>query len=380
MGKKTGAELKYGTAEEAGMSQERLDIAKHLTKKWIDQDILNSAVILAARYGVIVLHESFGKLTYEPDSPLAGLDTLYLMASLTKPVTATTLMCLVEDGLVGICHPVVDYIPEFIGEGKNKVLIKHLLTHTSGIGGGDVYKHIESKRGKVEIPHCEPTQHPQLNEDFFLMYDAPLSYATGKEMQYDGWNYSLIGEIIRRVSGKSLGDFTKERVFDKLGMKDSYYGIPSDNRRNRVAKASTKLVPTEWNEDLLPNGRVGLVSTVMDMAIFTQMFLNKGAYGDEKVLCPSSVYEIPGIGARYGEEFFSEANWSYGWSMSRYWFDEGSMHSPKSFGHGGWGTVYLWGDPEYDLVGAFFATSNNAERSYREHGLFVNVVMSAIDD
>ena len=56
------------------------------------------------------------------------------------------------------------------------------------------------------------------------------------------------------------------------------------------------------------------------------------------------------------------------------------MHSPKAFGHGGWGAVYLWGDPEYDLVGAFFAASNNAERGYREHGLFVNVVMSAIDD
>jgi serine-type D-Ala-D-Ala carboxypeptidase len=359
MSKKTGTPLRYGTTEEAGMLPERLQVAKDITQKWVDQGTLNSVVALVARHGVIVLHDAFGKVTYEQDSPPAELNTLYGLASLTKPVAASALMCLVEDGLVGLNHPVVDYIPEFVGEGKDKVLIKQLLTHTSGIADEDVGKHIESKKGKVEIPPCEPTQHPQFNEAFFLMYDVPLSYLTGKEMQYSGWGYNVIGEIIRRVSGKLLDDFAKERIFNKLGMKDSDYKTPA--------------------------GAGGLHSTAMDMAIFMQMFLNKGIYGENRILCPSSVYEmthnqIPGIGAKYGDEFFPEANWCYGWAMSRQWFDEGVMHSSKAFGHGGWGTTYLWGDPDYDLVGAFFAVSNNLEKGYREHGLFVNVVMSAIND
>ncbi|HGJ65742.1 TPA: class A beta-lactamase-related serine hydrolase [bacterium] len=385
MSRKIGTELRYGTAEEAGMLQERLDIAKNLTKKWVDQDILNSAVHLVARHGIIVLHEAFGKVTYEPDSSLAELDTIYLMTSLTKPVTAASLMCLVEDGLVGINHPVVDYIPEFVGDGKDKVLVRQLLTHTSGITDEDTGKYIESKRGKVEIPTCEPTQHPQLNEFYFLMYDVPLSFPTGKEMQYADWNYNLIGEIVRRVSGKSLESFTRERIFVKLGMNNSYFEPPNEIK-SRIA-IPINMFPPDSIEGVtnLPSGCCGLITTAMDMAIFTRMFLNKGMYGDKRIISPPSVYEmthnqIPGIPAKYGDEYFPEANWSYGWGMARGWFDGGVMHSPKAFSHGGWGTCYLWGDPEYNLVGAFFATSNNAERGYREHGLFVNVVMSAIDD
>ena len=337
MSKKIGTQLRYGTAEEAGMLPDRLDIAKQLTEKWVDQDILNSAVVLVARHGVIVLHEAFGKINYKPDSPPAELDTLYLMASLGKPVIATALMCLVEDGLIRLDDPVVDYIPEFIGEGKDKVLVKQLLTHTSGISDEDFNKHAESKRGKVEIPPCEPTQHPKINENLFLRYDAPLSYATGKEMRYSSWGYSLIGEIVRRISGKPLDSFIEERIFDKLGMKDSHWRTPN-HVMNRVARRSVKLIG-ENEEEFIP---LCFATTTMDMAIFMQMFVNKGIYSENRILCSSSVFEmtrnqIPGIGARYGDEIFPEANWSYGWGMSRQWFDEGVMHSPKAFGHGGWG-------------------------------------------
>ena len=376
--------MRYGTADEAGMLKERLDIAKSLTRKWVDQEILNSAVILAARRGVIVLHEAFGKINYKPDSPPAELDTLCSMACIVKPVIATALMCLVEDGLVGLANPIVDYIPEFIGEGKDKVLVRQLLTNTSGIiwtnKFGDI---LSTKIEKGEIPTCEPTQDPTTNLILLLTYGIPLSYPPGKEMRYSDVNFYLAGEIVRRVSGKSFDSFIRERIFDKLGMKDSYYYRMPEHVINRVARRSPKLRFQKENEDdYIP---LWTTTTTMDMAIFTQMFLNKGLYGDKRITSPPSVYEmthnqIPGVPAKYGDEFFPEANWCYGWAMARQWFDEGSMHSPKAFGHGGYGTVYLWGDPEYDLVGAFFTTSNKTEKRYMEHGSFVNVVMSAIDD
>ncbi len=382
MSKNTGLQLRYGTPGEAGMLPDRLDIAKQLTEKWVNQGILNSAVTLVARHGVIVLHEAFGKVTYEPDSSLAELDTLYLMTSLTKPVTATALICLVEDGLVGLNCPVVDYIPEFVGEGKDKVLMRQLLTHTSGIDDEDVGKHVESKRGKVEIPPCEPTQHPKLNERFFLMYDVPLSYTPGKEMRYADRNYDLIGEIIRRVSKNSLDSFARERIFDRLGMNNSYFA-PSGSVKHRIAIPSTDILPSFNLNAMTPSGCCGLATTAMDMAMFTQMFLNKGVYGDKRIISPPSAYEmtinqIPGISATWGDDFFPEANWSYGWAVDKDWWDSGSLQSSKTFWHGGWGTCYLWGDPVYDIVGAFFATSNN-KRGYTESGLFTNTVMSAIE-
>ncbi len=380
--------LRYGMPEEAGMLPERLDVAGELTKRWVEQNILNSAVILVARRGTIVLHEAFGRLNFEPDSPPIGLDTIYLMTSLTKPVTATALLCLVEDGLVGLNHPVVDYIPEFVGEGKEKVMVRQLLTHTSGITDQDVEKHSAEKRNKVNVPACDDTQHPILNEYLFLGYDAPLSLMPDKEMRYCNYNYDLVGEIIRRVSGMSMDRFVTDRIFEKLGMSDSHYGTP-EYKRNRIAVRSDRLTErVKWSDSLLRDwrsGSSGMTSTALDMSIFAQMFLNKGVYDNERILSQSSAAimtqnQIPGIGAIYRDQIIPKACWGYGWSIigEKNAIDRGSLRSSKSFGHGGWGTVYLWCDPIYEIIGAFFSTSNNAERTYKESGLFENIVMSSI--
>ena len=139
----------------------------------------------------------------------------------------------IEDGLLGLNHPVVEYIPEFAGEGKDKVMIHHLLTHTTGITTGDVNEHAEKKREKVRIPLSDNTQHPEINEYLFLRYDALLSRLPGEAMTYATFNYDLLGEIVRRVSGKSLDDFAREKLFGPLGMKDSYYETP-DSIKHRM--------------------------------------------------------------------------------------------------------------------------------------------------
>jgi CubicO group peptidase (beta-lactamase class C family) len=127
--------LRDGTPAEAGLSARRLDRVRDLAARWVKDGIHPAIVALVARHGVIALHEAYGKLGPEPDAPALPRDALWPLASLVKPITATALMMLVEDGRVGLTRPVSEYLPEFAGAEKDTVYVHHLLTHTSGIEG-----------------------------------------------------------------------------------------------------------------------------------------------------------------------------------------------------------------------------------------------------
>jgi serine-type D-Ala-D-Ala carboxypeptidase len=130
------ATLRYGTPAEAGMDPERVDRIRERGEAWLAEGFTPSLVLLAARGGVIFLHEAFGTVG-EGGAP-AGRDTIYPLASISKPIAATAVMMLVEHGRIGLGRAVHDYIPEFEGKGKDDVLVWHLLTHTSGLREQDV--------------------------------------------------------------------------------------------------------------------------------------------------------------------------------------------------------------------------------------------------
>src|SRR5262249_50261962 len=151
------------------------------------------------RRGIVALHEAFGRLRPELDSPPVQLDTIYPLASLTKPITATAIMCLVEDGLLGLNRPVAEYLPEFVGEGKQAVMVHHLLTHTSGLRDVDVFHYAETKRSTTNVPPPEPLLPPEWRDQLQLSYDAPLAMSPGTEMSYCNTNYELLAAIVERV-------------------------------------------------------------------------------------------------------------------------------------------------------------------------------------
>ena len=144
--------LVQGNPKEAGMSAQRIRRLADSAKGWVAQGIHPALVILVARRGIIVLHEAFGRLKPERDSPPLKVDSLFPLASITKPITATAAMILVEDGLLGLNRPVSWYVPEFTGEGKEAVMVHHLLTHTSGLREEDLTEYAETKRSSIEIP------------------------------------------------------------------------------------------------------------------------------------------------------------------------------------------------------------------------------------
>lgn len=141
--------------------------------------------------------------------------------------------------------------------------------------------------------------------------------APGEEMSYSNHGYALLGEIVRRVSGQSLADFARERIFEPLRMEDTFYIVPDSVRTRIVQRPSDApfavgvvgpgLGTREHQE--LPFAAAGVYSTVMDLAIFGQMFLNRGSYGDVRILSPAAVAEmtrnqIPGISSQIPGEFF----------------------------------------------------------------------------
>ncbi len=304
-------ELRAGSAIEAGMGPERIDHIRALATGWVEQGVTPSLVVLAARRGVIVLHEAFGRLRPEPGSAPLRVDSIFPVESVTKAITATAAMLLVEDGRLGLDRPVRDYLPEISGVGAEDVLVHHLLTHTAGYNGVEIFAVLAQKIKEGFDPGpCEPTQHPWVHRLLSVCYVQPVSKPPGSEMAYSDLNYELLGEIVRRLTNRALDDFAGERIFGPLGMKDSFYVAPNEVRARIVKRPpdAPYVQPPGWlpgidshEHEELPSGSSGVYSTATDLAIFGQMFLNGGGYGRARILSRPAVAamtrnQIPGIG------------------------------------------------------------------------------------
>lgn len=389
--------LRAGTPEEVGMSAARLRHVTELARGWVERgDEPRALVALVARHGVIVLHEASGTLGPEPESPPVSLDSIFELQSLSKPITATAIMVLVEDGLLGLNRPVAEYIPEFVGKGKDAVTVFHLLTHTSGLLEEEVEAYVAATFGAGGATPPDFFKN-EISFQAYLSqrYAAPLWKAPGEEMSYLGYGFDLLGEIVERVSGQSLEDFARERIFQPLGMTDTAY-IVRDEIRPRLVRLSPEDLPPDgigyptYVTTAIGSGTVR--STALDMARFGQMFLDHGGKGDAQVLSPASVAEmtrnqIPGVSANFLQlhEVFPEASWGLGWSVEgdkRYAL-AGSLRSPAAFSHLGSGGIFLWVDPVFDLVGVYLSRLHHlqAKPGLRwQCDLFMNAVTAAVED
>jgi CubicO group peptidase (beta-lactamase class C family) len=285
-------ELHEGRAIEAGMLPERVARLRALAKSWVEDGTTPSLVVLAARRGVTVLHEAFGRLRPDPDQTPPREDSIFPLQSISKPITATAAMLLVEDGVLGLNRPIRDYLPEISGAGAEEVLVHHLLTHTSGYDY-DAILAAEARKIKegYDPGPCDSTQHPAVHLRLSVCYPFPLSKPAGSEMIYGGINYILLGEIIRRLSGRSLEDFARERIFDPLGMNDSFFVVPESVRVRVVKRQSGAPFPnidSHQSEDT-PWASAGLFGTAEDLAVFGQMFLNGGSYLVHRFLGPGRI-------------------------------------------------------------------------------------------
>lgn len=320
-------------AKAAVFAPNRLSEVDAVIRRAINEEQIVGGIFWLERNGE-VYRKSYGRRAVEPHPEPMALDTIFDVASLTK-VMATTpaVMLLAERGQIDLAEPVSSYIPEFTGNGRDEVTLRHLLAHTSGLRAGLTSRDWSGYERAIQLTVAEKPLHQP-----------------GTMFLYSDLNFILLGEIVRRVSQESLDHFTRREIFEPLGMRDTGF-LPPRSSLARIA-------PTERDEEegmLLGRvhdptsrrmggvaGHAGLFTTAHDLARFARMMLNGGSLGRVSVLRPetvrfmSTVQTAPAVVYRRG----------LGWDIdSPYSRPRGKMFPYGSFGHTGWTGPFLWIDP-----------------------------------
>ena len=325
--------LPMTSPEKVGMSLSVLTTVDDVINVSIANKDTPGAVLLVAHKGQIIYKKAYGNRMVEPHIEKMTVDTIFDMASLTKPTaTASGIMILAEEGKLNVNDTVCKYIPDFGQRGKENVTLVNLLTHTSGfIPDGD---YVNKNLG-----------YDGIIKDVISM---STTYTPGTKFVYSDVGYITLGEIIKRVSGKPENEFVAERVFKSLGMNDTGF-LPPKEKLDRCAPTELrngKLLqgqvhdPTAWEMGGVA-GHAGLFSTADDMAIFCQMILNGGEYNGVRIFKSETVRlmttnQSPVINQPRG----------LGWDIgSRFAGQRGNVFPKEGFGHTGWTGTSVWVDP-----------------------------------
>ena len=345
--------------EDAGMDSAKLQQAFGLLRGWVEDGTLPGATALVARRGVVVGRCWFGDAVREPARRPIGPETLFAVASVTKPFTATAVMQLAERELLSIDQPVQDLLPEFAGAGKEQISLRHFLTHTSGLP--------EYAEDNQEI------RRRHLGLDAFVRSycrGAP-SFPPGTRWSYSNYGFGLAGEIIARLGGRGYHEFVAEEILEPLGMRDSFLR-PPESVWDRIAWVWLPEEPhtdhERYNSAYFRNLGIpwgGLYSTPEDLAIFAQAFLEGGHVRGRRIVSPATAREMTrnqladGLGeAASATRARRAASWGLGWDVKglKAAHHSGTRTSPATFGHTGSSGSMLWVDPALDLVCVMIGT------------------------
>ena len=358
----------------ANFDAARLDRVYHVLANAVEAGAIPGAAIQLISHGRLLPPRAFGaQRSGQPTTP----DTIFLTASVTKPMTVTAAMILVERGALLLDDPVHTIIPEFGNRGKEAVTVRHLMTHTSGLPDM-LPNNIELRKAHAPLP-----------EFYRQMFDLALDFAPGTHLQYQSCGTAMLAVIAERLSGMSLPDFLQRELFAPLGMKDTALGV-RDLPPDRIAHVNVgdDMRGTDWGWNTpywwklgVPWG--GMFSTVTDMARCCQMFLNGGELDGVRILSPATVAamtrdQTSAMPLLPAEERHRQA-WGLGWRQmpTLAWAYGGNLLSPGSYGHGGATGTVVWVDPVLDVVCALF-TNEPAVSSERLLGQVSNLVMAAV--
>lgn len=301
---------------------------------------LSGAVTLVGHEGQVVHLGAVGKADLEHDTPMAT-GSIFRIASMTKPITATAVMILAEEGKLSLDDPVEKYIPAFAlaklhdGTPVHGLTIRRLLTHTSGLGGDQ---------------QCDNS----LAATAEMLARRPFDFQPGERWQYSpGMN--VCGRIVEIVSGQPYQDFLAQRIFQPLEMYDTTF-FPTPEQRKRVAVVYVRgeggqLVPAGRlviaNADATaPNPSGGIYSTAANMDRFYQMILGGGQLDGHRIVSADSVRQMTTVQTGDLQTGFTPGNgWGLGWCIVRRPEGVTAMLSPGSFGHGGAFGTQGWVDP-----------------------------------
>ncbi len=395
-----------------GFDPVRIERVYARLNEWTHEDKLPGAGIAIGRHGKLLEPRVFGRLRPDMSSPAMSEDAIFLIASPTKPITVLAAMMLVEHGKLELDDLVVEHVPEFAVHGKDKIRVRNLMTHTSGLPD-------------------------QLPENLKLRSDhAPLEafvrgacavkpdFEPGTAVQYQSMGIAMLAEIVRRVAGKPLREFLRDELFAPLALSDTSLGAPdewwggSPAKADRIAhvRLDRQQVDTDWNWNTrywrslgVPWG--GLLTTPREFAVICQLFLDalKGegpthrlgrdfGFGQRTTSVP-----VPSTPNPQPSTFLSPAAaramtmnqlqfmpdvpeverrtrpWGLGWRLN--WPSHsasfGDLLGPRTFGHWGATGTLVWIDPDADAFLVLFTTQPQ-EPEGRYLARISNMVCAAI--
>jgi len=370
----------------SGFSAERLKRIDVNMADWVSKGWMNGAVGLIIRNGKIVYYKSAGYNDMEAKSPMQK-DGIFRIASQTKAITSVAVMMLYEEGKFLLDDQVSKYIPAFANEtvlnkfneadstystvpAKRQITIRDLLTHTSGLG----YAQIGSKEAnaiyaKNNITAGLDVHNDELRDAMQRLGRLPLMHQPGEKWTY-GLNIDLLGYLVEMWSGMPLESFFRQRIFEPLGMKDTYFNVPaekanrlvdlySEDSAGHLIKQTGKVLNLDVNFPLRRktyfSGGGGLSSTVYDYAIFLQMLLNGGQYNGKRLLSRNTVRMM--TMNQIGNIDFGNDKFGLGFAIVT---EKSSADFPSQAGTFSWGGAFstsYWADPKEKLIVIFYRQS-----------------------
>jgi CubicO group peptidase (beta-lactamase class C family) len=366
--------LSTGDPDEVGLSSAILDAGVELYREAIAAGHLVGAVLLVAKDGKVVLHEALGWRNKGKDLPMEA-NTMFRMASNTKPPVATAISMLVEDGKLEYDDPVRDHIPSFDNYRSGFIQIKHLLSHTSGFRIPTLFLQ-PYMQASAEHPDA-----PTLQLEAARFGEVGAEVLPGSSYSYSNPGYNTLGALVEIASGQPLEEFLDNRLYTPLGMNDSYHHEVAeklDGKLDRMGAVHYSQEGGEWvpgwepgDPPQVPFVRAsgGMISTAPDYAIFCQMYLNGGVYGGERIIREETVRLMTTTAFLAGGEAEPDrgvrVGYGFGWSVD----------PDGTFSHTGSDGTGAWVDPNHDLIVLVFTQT---PRGRNPRGKFLELVRSAI--
>jgi CubicO group peptidase (beta-lactamase class C family) len=377
--------LRLATPRELGLDEGRWAAAAELGRSLVERDVLPAVAWQVVTPDAATEPVAFGRRRLADAPAPLDPDTIFLTASLSKPIVAMAALRLVEQGRLSLQDRVVDWLPEFDAAPKRPLTVRHLLTHTSGLPD--------------MLPNNRALRQSQAELSRFVSGAAAvtLDFPPGRGVQYQSMGFAALGEIIGRVAGVTCAEYVHGELFAPLGMTSSVLGAPADwfaGEAPRVERIAEVRVPAdqqdgpEWNWNSrywrtlgAPWG--GVLSTVGDLARFVQMMLRDGQCDDSRLFAPSTIaaattnqleplHDIPDADRR-------TRGWGFGWRLN--WTGHAAtfadLLAAETYGH--WGaTGTLWWINPVRKVGLVLLSTQPLERDRNELLCLSNVIAAAI--
>ena len=392
-----------------GISQDRVARLDAMLDEAIKTEQVPGLVAMVVKDGKIVYHAAKGLADVESGQAM-GKNSIFRIASQSKAITSTAVMILWEEGKFRLDDPISKYIPEFknpqvLGNFRygdttyttkpstKEITIRHLLTHTSGLGygvidGDERMKMIYHKAGVMDL---FTTENITIGESVKRLAALPLHHEPGAKFTYSE-GLDVLGYLVEVVSGMPFDQFLKNRLFDPLGMNDTRFYL-DDKQADRLVTVHTRKegkwasYPVTFYDPAYPktgakaffSGGAGLSSTTEDYAKFLQMYLNGGIYNGKRILSSQTIQTI--MTNQVGD-LLGDGGKDYGLAfglVDEKGVAQGGIGSLGTFDWGGYFNTQYFADPETNVIGLIFKQTSGAGNGDETGWKFRQMVFSLMD-